>query len=261
MQQYYQGCEEYFRELEEKDFDSWFSKYYSALRPANQGWILDVGCGIGQVINRLAEENFRAIGIDISPIGVRKAARDGAGTFIIASATSLPFRDCSFESVGCCDFLEHTYHPDICLNEMVRVLRPGGKIVLVAPNFLRIIGLSPPYHWHMRGRKQKTLNLYNLLRKALISRILPSKMHFGFMDAQLEPHGAGGDVDAVCITNPIDIKFHLRKLGVNITYESAMPAPARPIVEKISEMPIIRTMAASTFLVCKKMPLSRRKEG
>lgn len=248
LQKYYMTCKNYFVELSKKDFDQWFSAYYSALKTEN-GRILDVGCGVGQVVNKLADEGFCAVGIDISPIGMQIAFKRGMGTFIVASASNLPFRSDSFAAVGFYDFLEHTYNPEACLNEMVRVLGQRGRIVASAPNFLQVIGLTRSYHWHMSGLKQRISNFYNLLRKVIISKIFPRKMRFEFMQPQLDPEGRGGDVDAVCLTNPIDMKFHLRKLGIKIVKESAVPNHSKRIIKKLGEMPFVRSMSGFTFLV------------
>jgi ubiquinone/menaquinone biosynthesis C-methylase UbiE len=248
LQNYYMTCKDYFAELSKKDFDKWFSAYYFALK-ANNGWILDVGCGAGQVVNQLANEGFCAVGIDISPIGIQIAHKRRIGTFVVASASHLPFRNESFTTVGFYDFLEHTYSPEICLNEMIRVLKRNGKIIASAPNFLQVLGLGRPYHWHMSGLKQKTLNLHNLLRKVILSKISPRKMCFEFMQPRLDPKGRGGDVDAVCLTNPIDIKFRLRKLSVKIIKESAVPNHSKRIIKKVGELPFVRSMSGFIFLV------------
>jgi SAM-dependent methyltransferase len=244
----YMSDKRYFEELKRKDFALWFSKYYAALKPAKIGPVLDVGCGVGQVVNQLAEEGFYAVGVDVSPIGMKIACGDGKGSFIVASAVNLPFKDHSFESVGSYDFLEHTHCPDTCLNEMVRVLKPNGKFVIISPNFLKVIGLKSDYHWHMRGFKQKMLNVYILLKKIIYSLICPWKMSFDFMQPKLGYDG--GDADAVCVTNPIDTAFYLRKLGVKIVYQSALSTfQPNKILEIVSELPIVRSITGVFFII------------
>jgi hypothetical protein len=78
------------------------------------------------------------------------------------------------------------------------------------------------------------------------------------MQPKLDPRGQGGDVDAVCLTNPIDIKFHLKKLNVKIVEESAVPNHSKSIIRKVGEMPIVRSMSSFTFLVGIKMAPSAR---
>jgi SAM-dependent methyltransferase len=254
-------CRNYFIELRKKGFGQWFSTYYSALK-THDGRILDVGCGVGQVVNKLAQDGLCATGVDISPIGIRMATKQGVGAFVVASADNLPFRDNSFASVGFRDFLEHTNSPEICLGEMVRVLGHRGKIIASAPNFLRVIGLSREYHWHMLGIKQRTLNFFSLLRRVAMSMITPLNMQFEFMPARLDPDGHGGDVDAVCITNPIDIKFFLKKLGIKIIEESATPTYRQGIIKRLGEAPFIRSMSSSSFLVgIKVFQMNARGKG
>lgn len=238
----------YFEELKRKDFASWFPKYYVALKPVNNGPILDIGCGVGQVINRFTEEGFYALGIDVSLIGIQMARQSGKGNFVVASAHKLPFKEDSFESVGCYDFLEHTYYPNACLNEMVRVLKSDGRIVVTSPNFLKVMGLRSDYHWHMRGLRRKASNFYTLLRKIIYSLVCPWKIAFDFM--QPESNYKGGDADTVCITNPIDVICHLEKFGVKIIYQSALSTfhPSK-IVERLSELPIVRTVAGGFFII------------
>jgi hypothetical protein len=132
---------------------------------------------------------------------------------------------------------------------MVRVVETGGKVVASAPNFLRIVGLGLEYHWHMRGPKHKILNLLTLVRKFVFSRVIPTKMQFDFMIAKLDCRGLGGDTDAVCITNPLDIKFRLRELGIKILRESATADTPKGIIRWIGRMPIIRSISSFSYIV------------
>lgn len=99
---------------------------------------------------------------------------------------------------------------------MTRVLQPLGRFIASGPNFLRGAGLMRPYHRLMSGPKRSILNLYSLLKKIITSRLSPQEMCFEFIQPRPSPDGRGGDEDAVCVTNPIDIKFLLRRMHVEI---------------------------------------------
>jgi ubiquinone/menaquinone biosynthesis C-methylase UbiE len=90
--------------------------------------VLEVGCGTGLILNRLAEVAQRAEGVDLSP-GMLELARQRGLSVREASATELPYADNSFDTV--CSFKVLAHVPDIqrALSEMARVCRPGGHVV------------------------------------------------------------------------------------------------------------------------------------
>lgn len=87
------------------------------------GKTLDVGCGTG-VLNELYPERD-IMGIDIS-YGM---LRHHKGKHQYASADDIPFDDSSFDSVVCRSVLHHLHFPKKALEEMKRVLKPGGRFV------------------------------------------------------------------------------------------------------------------------------------
>lgn len=98
-----------------------------ALRYA-QGRTLEVGCGTGLILQRLAAAS-NAIGIDFSA-GMLSHARARDLRVARASATSLPFRDAAFDLVCSFKVLAHVEPIESAVLEMARVLRPGGYAVL-----------------------------------------------------------------------------------------------------------------------------------
>lgn len=102
--------------------------------------ILDVGTGIGLLPILLAEDGAQAVvGIDISPEMLEQAefsrlSRLNEATarvsYRLAPASALPFRDESFDAVTMRLVLNHTRRPDRLLKEAVRVLKPGGVLIL-----------------------------------------------------------------------------------------------------------------------------------
>lgn len=90
--------------------------------------VLEVGCGTGLILARLARSAKSARGVDLSP-GMLEHARKRGLEVSEASATALPFPDSSFDVV--CSFKVLAHVPDIeqALSEMARVCRPGGQVV------------------------------------------------------------------------------------------------------------------------------------
>jgi ubiquinone/menaquinone biosynthesis C-methylase UbiE len=143
--------------------------------------VLDLGCGIGNILIALAERvafEQPAVGIDVSPalieLGQREvhhAGLDGRIDLQVAPATSLPFNDGRFDVVLTSHVIKHLDDEALprALREVARVLRPGGRFLLwefkksslSAPLFIsaRTTGLPPPF----------TLRAEETLRSAVLA--------------------------------------------------------------------------------------------
>lgn len=95
--------------------------------PGNQ--VLEVGCGTGLILKRVAAVAREATGVDLSP-GMLRAAQARGLDVREGSATALPFVDASFDVSYSFKVLAHIPDWDACLAEMVRVTRPGGHIIV-----------------------------------------------------------------------------------------------------------------------------------
>jgi len=98
-----------------------------------EGQVLDVGCGSSRVIGALPEGS---IALDIL---VRKLrySRKFSRALVQGSAFGLPFPDHSFSCVLCSQVIEHIPKEPIVLDELCRVLRDGGRLVLGTPDYSR----------------------------------------------------------------------------------------------------------------------------
>ncbi len=106
--------------------------------------VLDVGCGKGAFSRRMVEAGAEVSGIDIAEKFVGIAQRNiPCGRFKAASATKIPFEDAQFDAVFSFEVLEHIPDTEKAVAEMVRVLKPGGKILIIDKN---ILGIHPKYY-------------------------------------------------------------------------------------------------------------------
>src|SRR5438105_12300054 len=91
--------------------------------------VLEVGCGSGCDLLQFAKHGATATGVDITPTHVELARRrvGDLANVVEASALSLPFPQSSFDYVYSHGVLMHTDQPRKMVEEIFRVLRPGGR--------------------------------------------------------------------------------------------------------------------------------------
>ena len=100
---------------------------------------VDVGCGTGedaQALAVLVAPAGQAYGVDASEVMLEEARRRAAAArspvqWLRARADALPLDDASVDLVRCERLLQHVPDAQACVHEMARVLRPGGRVVLV----------------------------------------------------------------------------------------------------------------------------------
>jgi SAM-dependent methyltransferase len=99
---------------------------------------VEVGCGQGTIVNHLAPLGARMLGIDMSEASLRRAAAgaDELGhrdrvRVMQADAERLPFPNASFDAAVSCGVLHHTPDPRAGIAEIHRVLRPGGRVIVM----------------------------------------------------------------------------------------------------------------------------------
>jgi 2-polyprenyl-3-methyl-5-hydroxy-6-metoxy-1,4-benzoquinol methylase len=115
------------------------------LAPTSGDHILEVGCGSGLLCRLIAPAVFpggKITGIDISPeflkIAQGYASSADLGDAIqwgAGQAESLPFQDASFDGVLAARLLLHVSSPRSVLSELIRVVRPGGRVVVMDWDF------------------------------------------------------------------------------------------------------------------------------
>jgi len=112
--------------------------------------VLDVACGVGYGSSVLARAGARRVlGVDVSPAAVDEA-RERAGDladFVVGDLHNLPCEDRSFDLVTCFETIEHVADPGRAVDELRRVLRSDGLLLLSSPNRDVYIP-GNPFHVH-----------------------------------------------------------------------------------------------------------------
>jgi SAM-dependent methyltransferase len=185
------------------------------------GPALDVGCGAGQLLAILAAEGQPVAGCDISFLQtVSTRARVGSERAIVvqADAGRLPFCDAVFATATALGLLEYLPSATEGIDELARVVRPGGHVVVSVPNPWRLSYLLDPIG-AVVGRVGSTRPGYR--RQYLSSRALRKQLTAaGFSVEAMKGHGLGRFALA---SRPV---FNdARSVRISRALEARLPAP------------------------------------
>jgi SAM-dependent methyltransferase len=103
--------------------------------PLEGARILDIGCGLGVYVRKFREFSDRVYGIDIDARRLREGAATTPG-LMLAVSEDLPFRDGAFDVIVLNEVIEHVRDDAATMREAMRLLAPGGRVVVYAPNRL-----------------------------------------------------------------------------------------------------------------------------
>jgi SAM-dependent methyltransferase len=123
--------------------------------------VLEIGCGRGELVQRLVQGAIgprRLVAADFAQSAVHfgrrrlQAALNHRVSWAVASIQEIPVADATFDTVISCETIEHVVDPARALDEIYRVLRPGGRLLLTTPNYLGPMGL---YRGYLRARGRR----------------------------------------------------------------------------------------------------------
>lgn len=145
------------------------------------GRVLDDGCGVGMYLGRLAEKARCAVGVEYEHERAVSALARASGV-ACAAGEALPFPAETFDLVLSHEVLEHVADDRRALEEILRVLRPGGRLILFCPN------RGYPFETHgifWRGQYHfGNIPLVNYLPRALRNRLAPHVRVYSARDLQ-----------------------------------------------------------------------------
>lgn len=149
----------------------------AATKVAANAWVLDAGAGQGRFKADFAHARY--VGVDLA---VGDVGWDYSNLDAISNLTDLPFKESSFDAVLCTQVLEHVPEPQQVIDEIARVLKPGGRLFLSAPQSW--CQHQKPYDYF----RYTSFGLAHLFKKAGLhpEEIRPMGGYFWFLSFQLQ---------------------------------------------------------------------------
>lgn len=144
--------------------------------------ILENGCGVGMYVEHLQPFGGMVIGLEYD-LERARLARQISTSILAAAGEDLPFAPDSFDLILSHEVIEHVQDDRAAIREMVRTLRPGGRIVLFCPN------RGYPFETHgvfWRGQYRfGNIPLVNYLPRGLRNRLAPHVRIYSRHDLEL----------------------------------------------------------------------------
>lgn len=133
--------------------------------------ILDNGCGVGMYTAKFRQFSPSVAGVEIDPAVAAEASSRAGARIAVARGEELPFADGSFDVVFSHEVIEHVGDDRRYAAEMVRVLFPGGRIVMFCPN--RLYPFETHGHYWRGEYHFGNTPLINYLPNPLRNRLAP----------------------------------------------------------------------------------------
>lgn len=131
--------------------------------------VLEIGCGSGNLLSRMAKKALRVTGVDISDASIDFAKQQCAGLdnveFLVSAIRELALPDRYYSKVVCQEVVEHLVKEEIdqLMAKTYQALKPGGQFLITTPNYRSLwpvieylmdkLNLSPPMDGHQHVTK------------------------------------------------------------------------------------------------------------
>ncbi|MFI0742729.1 methyltransferase domain-containing protein [Streptomyces sp. NPDC021100] len=170
--------------------EPFFASYKQRLRELLQARpgqrFLDVGAGTGDAVRELAAHTgAEVVACDLSQTMCAEMKHAGVRQVAVADSHRLPFKDAAFDGAWADRVLQHVADPGRALGEMLRVVRPGGRIVVCDPDTAtQALNIED----HRLAAKVLVLRQTTSIRHGTFARRVPGLLTArGLLDVEVEP--------------------------------------------------------------------------
>lgn len=221
-QNYFENMNAYLQK--EAEFRGIFSHIFDLIGPylPPRGTLLDVGCGVGLLLDVARQRGYRVAGVEISPYAADIARQRYRLEVSTGTLQGRKFEDNTFDVVIMNHVIEHVPDPLVVLAEIRRILKPAGALAIGVPNFSSIF------------------------RHALRSRwpsLLPEQHLWHFSPSTLEK-----------LLAKAEFRVETVKMVDNHPYHQHLPAPLGFIAKSLSALALAVNRADSMMVVGKINP-------
>lgn len=195
-----------------------------------QPHVLEIGAGAAGAMHAFLARHpgARAVAMELSPASILASQQGGSASLrsVAGSGLQLPFRDRSLDAVVAFEVVEHLPDVATALNEMLRVVRRPGHIIIGLPNHA---SLWTPLEDKLQRRDRRAFGVVRghgtwrwWRRNAALAwrKRLARDAEFLYREPILHV-AAGGDADAVYYAAPIDLIRFFRRRGARVATSSA----------------------------------------
>lgn len=119
--------------------------------------VLDFGCGSGILVDELAKQGYQTYGLDNHKDAIKFGLLQGIKNIKVIDTYKINFQNNTFDVVFFLDVLEHIYDEKQVLNEIIRVLKPGGIVIIMVPAYMFLWGIQDKVSHHYRRYTMSSL--------------------------------------------------------------------------------------------------------
>jgi 2-polyprenyl-3-methyl-5-hydroxy-6-metoxy-1,4-benzoquinol methylase len=171
--------------------DAGYIHHMDLFRPFMKGRVLDFGCGDGQFVQRARLDGMDVCGADVSQEAIRRAKSLFPAIDVREMDDTIPFASDTFDTITCMDVLEHILDVEGTLEEMHRVLKPGGCLLLTTTEMTRVKLLAVlclrfhdyfyPTSPHIRYFTRRNLAEVLARKGFIVEAYAPNYLHLGLV--------------------------------------------------------------------------------